>query len=139
MRSSYEIKEIFENKGCAVKILCRGTSYRAGGDVVIFSPELAEVSIDDLDNFDDLEIITLPEKAFDGTGYDGRGREYGITVIKTGGEFQKATQGQYLAVDEKDRIKIGADNKSGWGEWYFIRKGSDNLSDLSGIFDALGL
>ena len=135
MRTSREIKAIFEAKGCLIESREHGTSYRAGGALLIISPELGE-------NWRDSSELSLKKaefSAFDGTGYDGRGREYSCYLITGGGSWSLVTQGQYEQLPESDRGVIGYESRSGDGVLFFGDSKKDDLGDLAGAFEALGL
>lgn len=124
MRSSEEIKEAAEAEGLKCEILHHGTSYRAGGTIIV-SPH----------RWTDMDSVSVRKtgKGFDPTGYDGRGREYSVFVISDGGEWRSATEGEYEAVPEGERMVLGircSESRSTDGAIFLVKTTADVASDL---------
>jgi len=134
MRSVEEIREFAESKNMEIDVRDRGTSYRAGGDILCYPKGFdwrnAEVSIKHEKDF-----------GFEGTGYAGRGRSYDLWIIVPARSHEKkyvlAEYTKYYNVAEDKRLSIGKEEgqRSGCDALYFIEPNSDQLSDLSGLFD----
>lgn len=124
MRSSEEIKEAAEAEGLKCEILHHGTSYRAGGTIIV-SPH----------RWTDMDSVSVRKtgKGFDPTGYAGRGREYSVYVISEGGEWRSATEGEYEAVPEGERMVLGircSESRSTDGAVFLVKTMADVSSDL---------
>jgi hypothetical protein len=127
-RTSSEISEIFTGRGCEVEILCLGHSYRTGGQIFIYAPNLNR---DNGMSFTPSDIV-----GFDGTGYDGRGRSYSVWLV-TPGEYVSASESEHANAAEEFRLCFGTDDNPR----FFIRRDqkSRGLNDLGSAFAALGL
>lgn len=135
-RTIPEIRAIFEDRGCTVEVRDNGHSYRAGGDVFIYSPELGEISRDTGLSFTEADFA-----GFTGTGYDGRGRHYDVFLI-TPGEYVRATPAEFANAAEDKRLAFGAEHKSCSNRTLFVDRAElarSGLADMAGAFEALGL
>lgn len=132
-RSPEEIKQIFEEKGCAVEIEELGASYRAGGQIFIYAPGV--------DREKGLNFALADFEGFYGTGYDGRGRYYSVWLV-TAGDYVPATAAEYGNAAEDRRFQFGAESRSCSNLRYFVHKdelAKKGLVDLTNAFEALGL
>ena len=124
MRSSQEIKNAAKAAGLECSILRHGTSFRAGGTIIIHPY-----------GWRDMDSVSVRKTgtAFDTTGYDGRGREYSVFVISDGGEWRSATEGEYEAVPEGERMVLGircSESRSTDGAIFLVKTTADVASDL---------
>lgn len=134
MRTLKEIRQFAESKGMVMDVRDRGTSYRAGGDILCYP-----------DGFDwqNEEVSIKHEKnvGFEGTGYDGRGRHYDLWLLVPARDGEKkyilAEYTSYLNVDAEKRLCIGneEEHRSGCNGLFFVEPHSDNFGDLSEMFD----
>jgi len=134
-RKSEEIKNIFSARGCTVKVERLGTSYRAGGEIFIFSPGIDPSSLDGF-NFEPAGF-----EGFDGTGYDGRGRFYDVWLVAAG-DYVPATAAEYENAAPERRIKFGVEHRSCSNVRRYVHRdelAKAGLNDLSAAFTALGL
>jgi hypothetical protein len=131
LRSSAELVSAFQAKGCTVSVQGLGHSYRSGGEILIFAPGV------DMD--EGVKFTPADFGAFDGTGYDGRGRRYTVWLV-TPGDFVACSEAEYANAAEDKRISFGARSCSSL-RWYCHRdeKSGKGLADLAGAFAALGL
>ena len=133
MRSINEIRTSVASKNMEMVIRDRGTSYRAGGDILCypagFDWEHENVSIKCQRSF-----------GFEGTGYDGRGRWYDLWILVPAKEGEKAYKcveyTSYLNVDADKRICIGKEEegRSGCNGLFFIEPDADKFGDLEEFF-----
>lgn len=133
MRSLTEIQQFATSKGMVMEVRDRGTSYRAGGDIIV-SP----------DGFDwrENECSIKVERRFgwEGTGYDGRGRSYDLWIIvppKEGEEkWKRVEYTSWLNVEPEKRLCIGneSEQRSGCDGVYFIHPDADRFGDLEDLF-----
>jgi len=140
MRTSHEIEKIFMDKGMVVFDYLYGTSYRAGGAILI-APE-KEMIYTQEDSTIPCVIKKAKIQAFNGTGYDGRGRYYDIFMFSAPSDEQEGmtriSKGEFCALKEEDRFSITSE-KSGNIEMFFGYKSKDTFGDLSELFEGLGL
>lgn len=133
MRSVKEIKKFAEGKGMSVEVRDRGTSYRAGGDIVCYP-----AGFDWMHN--NVSIKHEPRFGFEGTGYDDRGRWYDMWLIVPARESEKVYKlveyTSYVNVDSEKRICIGneGEGRSGCNGLFFIEPDADSLDDLNELF-----
>jgi len=135
MRTSSEIEGIFQSKGCEVVVSTLGHSYRAGGEIFIYSPDTTPQSTEGF------QFIKADFQAFDGTGYDGRGRKYDCWLVKAG-DFLPATEAEYNNASAEARLAFGEESRSCSNRRYFVHKdelSTKGLADLGNAFAALGL
>lgn len=135
MRSSKEIKQVFEAKGCTVEVRHLGHSYRAGGEIFVYAPGLEPSSEDGF------QFVEADFSAFDGTGYDGRGRDYKVWLV-TAGDYVPATEAEYHNAAEARRIRFGRESRSASNERWFVHrdeKARTGLADFASAFEALGM
>ena len=126
MYSSDEIVKAAEKRGIVAEILYHGTSYRAGGTILI-------VPCADWRDFTSMNVSKVGE-AFDGTGYDGRGRHFDVFRITDGGKWRIATLGEFEAVGEDSRLMLGSDYKSGDSPVLLVDKEVNATADLDAMF-----
>lgn len=133
MRSVKEIREFAEDKGMEIEVRNRGTSYRAGGDILCYP-----VGFEWMHN--NVSIRHEPRFGFEGTGYDGRGRWYDLWLIVPAKEGEKAYKfveyTSYANVDGEKRLCIGneEEGRSGCNGLFFIEPDADRLCDLEELF-----
>lgn len=135
MRTSTEIKKVFEAHGCKVQVETLGHSYRAGGEIFIYSPEV------DPTKSDGFTFTKADFSGFDGTGYDNRGRYYTVWLV-TPGPFVPASDAEFYNAREDKRIKFGTENRSCSNTRFFVHKDElaiRGLADFSTAFAKLGL
>ena len=133
MRSSEEIRTAFTSKGCTVVVRDLGQSYRAGGEIIILAPS---VTLEKGVTFSKADFA-----AFDGTGYDGRGRSYSVWIA-TAGDYVPCTEAEYDLASTECRVAFGSEHRSCSNNLWFARRGElekTGLSDFGGAFAALGL
>lgn len=133
-RNSEEIRAAFEARGCKVAVTANGTSYRAGGDILIVAPGVDP-------SFEaGVSIVKADFSAFDGTGYDGRGRRYDCWLV-TAGDFVPATPAVWAQAAEDKRFRLGTESRSASNEIFLVHRDekAKGLGDLAGAFAALGL
>jgi putative CRISPR-associated protein (TIGR02620 family) len=116
--NSKEVCAAVEAQGGEPRVCNYGHSYRAGG-VIFITPKGW------WDNPVPVRVDRAVGEAFDGTGYDGRGRHYEVVRLapdntKTGG-FLRVSAGEFTALAEADRVQFGSDHRSG-NALYFGRK-----------------
>ncbi len=136
MRSSEEIKEAAEAAGLKCEILQHGTSYRAGGTIIV-SPH----------RWTGMDSVSVRKtgKGFDPIGYAGRGREYSVFVISEGGEWRVAQRGEWEAVPNEDRMLLGIPDmfsRSTDGCHYLVKVSADTKTDMDillGVTEPEGL
>ena len=133
MRNINEIKEFAESKGMSVDVRERGTSYRAGGDIVCYP-----VEFDWMHN--NVSIKREPRFGFESTGYAGRGRWYDLWLVVPAKDGEKAyklvSHTSYANVDSEKRLCIGneEEGRSGCEGLYFIESDADRFGDLEDLF-----
>ena len=133
-RSSEEIKSIFTAKGCTVSVEFLEDIYW-GGEIFIFAPGV--------DPNSDAGFAFSPAnfRAFDVTGYEGRGRSYAVWLV-TVGDYVPATAAEFFNAAEDLRIAFGPEDRSYSSAKCFVQrdeKASKGLADLRVAFAALGL
>lgn len=134
-RTSKEIRDVFEAKGCTVMVESLGHSYRAGGEIFIYAPSV------DPESEEGFTFTPADFAGFDGTGYDGRGRDYAVYLV-TAGDYVPASEAEYANAAEDRRVQFGNESRScSTLRWYVHReeKARTGLADLEGAFAALGL
>jgi len=139
LRSSEEIRTAFESRGVTVVERSLGHSYRAGGEIFLVA---AGVAVEDGLPVGPCKITKADFAAFDGTGYDGRGRHYSVWIFAPGGTMVSCTAAEYALAAEDTRLGFGAEHRScGNALWYCDQseKESKGLSDFGSAFAALGL
>ena len=101
MRTLKEIRQFAESKGMFMDVRDRGTSYRAGGDILCYPADF---------DWKNEEVSIKHEKnvGFEGTGYDGRGRHYDLWILVPARDGEKkyvlAEYTSYLNVDAEKRF-----------------------------------
>lgn len=135
MRTSDEIRAIFESKGCTVEVLRLGTSYRAGGQILIYSPGIS-ITLEQ-----GVTVAKADFNAFDGTGYDNRGRLFQVFIL-TEGDYILATAAEFGNAAEDKRIQFGDETKSYSNIIYLVHRDElsrTGLADLDTAFSLLGI
>lgn len=125
MRSSEEIKEAAEAAGLECSILRHGTSFRAGGTIIIHPH-----------GWTDMDSVSVKKTgtAFDPIGYAGRGREYSVYVISESGEWRVAQRGEWEAVPNDERMLLGIPDmfsRSTDGCHYLVKVSADTKTDMN--------
>ena len=138
MRSIEEIKRFAATNGMDTEIRDRGTSYRAGGDIICFPT-----------GFDwrngEFAVSVARRFGFEGTGYDGRGRHYDLWMLTPPNDGETAwtvvSEGGYANAKPEDRMVIGneSEGRSGCNGIYIAKKGADDFGDLEEVFSAIKL
>ena len=133
MRSINEIKQFANSKGMEIEVRERGTSYRAGGDVICYPAGFEWRN-------SNVSIKHEPRFGFEGTGYAGRGRWYDLWLVvpaKDGEKSYKLVEyTTYANVDVEKRLCIGneEEGRSGCDGLFFIESDADRLGDLEELF-----
>jgi len=133
MRSSQEMVELVRAGGADVRKIYGGESYRSGGVLVVHPVGYWDQPVP-------VRVETAPEKAWDGTGYDGRGRRWDIIrLVPDAAGMVPVTRGQWSKLDESDRAVVGGggSSRSEDGAVHFGRPGADRKSDISGLLAGL--
>lgn len=141
MRTSEEIRAAFEAKGCVVCVRHLGQSYRAGGEIMILAPGLYWETLFGEPGDQGFSFAPADFDAFDGTGYDGRGRHYKVWLV-TPGDYVRCSAAEFANAAEGRRISFGTESRSCGNEVWFCHrdeKKSRGLADLGNAFAALGL
>jgi len=132
-RSSEEIREIFEKRGCQVVKHHFGHSYRAGGVVFIYAPGKGETS--------EYGFTFTPAEfsCFDGTGYDGRGRISQVFLV-TLGSMVRATEAEFNNADPSKRIIFGDPAYNYCARFVDSDElAKSGLADMASAFSVLGI
>jgi len=125
--------ELVRAGGADVRKIYGGESYRSGGVLVVHPVGYWDQPVP-------VRVETAPEKAWDGTGYDGRGRRWDIIrLVPDAAGMVPVTRGQWSKLDESDRAVVGGggSSKSEDGAVHFGRPGADRKSDISGLLAGL--
>ena len=136
MRTSKQIKDLGEAAGLEVTIINRGTSYRAGGDIIVSPKGWWE-------NKTPVRVTLAPEGAFDGTGYDDRGRGFEIwNLIPDVSGMSPISKEDWEKLPESERALIGkcSEGRSGEQGHFFGRPAAveaAKVADTTSLFGGL--
>ena len=119
--------ELVRAGGAEVRKIYGGMSYRAGGVLVVHPAGYWAAPTP-------VRVEKTSERAFDGTGYEGRGRVWSIVrLVPDGGGMVPVSRGQWSRLPEGDRVKLGDGDEA----VYLGRPGADRKSDITGLLAGL--
>ena len=128
MRSVKEIKAFAEGKGMETEVRDRGTSYRAGGDIICFPKGF---------DWRNAEVAIKRERNF---GFKETGRWYDLWIIVPAREgetaYRLAAYTAWKNAEADKRLCIGneEEGRSGEAGLFFIEPGADKFGDLEELF-----